>query len=228
MSHAIQLLEWAKRNLAPAATGEVETLVTKMVQLTTENNTWETWVCPIADLDQWVQQAAALVGTLTTEMPVRYVDFVFTATTAEGTVRSTHKIRVMGTNKAAGEMSQSANAQASKAFAEAMTLITNVVGATLKSAQIQIESLTKTLESQAEQLHDLHEYNRAMKEHALLTETKQNSDPMAAISEQIRQAGPVVMGALELMLEERKTSLAKAATAAAQVVNTTTTNGAAA
>jgi hypothetical protein len=220
---AAQLLEWAKRNLVPAAEGEP--LATKQVQLSTENQTWDTWTVPVPDLDQWVQQANALVTTLTAEMPVRYINFVFTALTAEGTTRSTHQIRVMGTNKAAGELSQSANAQASKAFAEAMTLITNVVSSTLKSAQIQLDSLTKTLESQAEQLHDLHEYNRALKEQEVLAETKTAGDPMAAISEQIRQAGPVLMSALEMMLEERKTSLAKLASGAAQAVNTTT-NGA--
>lgn len=220
-----QLLDWAKRNLAPVAEGE--TLATKQVQLSTENQIWDTWTAPIADLDEWVQQASALVTTLTAEMPARRIAFIFTALTAEGTTRSTHQITVMGTNKAAGELSQSANAQASKAFAEAMTLITNVVSATLKSAQIQLESLTKTLESQAEQLHDLHEYNRALKEQEVLAETSKATDPMAAISEQIRQAGPIVMGALEMMLEERKTSLAKVASAAAQASHTTT-NGVAA
>lgn len=223
----IQLLEWARRNLAqPEGEGA---LVTRQVQLSTENQIWDTWQAPVANLDEWAQQAIALVTTLTTEMPARRVVFVFTALTAEGATRSTHQITAMGTNKNAGELSQGANAQASKAFAEAMTLITGVVGATLKSAQIQIESLTKTLESQAEQLHDLHEYNRALKEQEVLAEAKTAGDPMAAISEQIRQAGPVVMGALELFLDERKVSLAKVANAAAaqaQVIPTTTTNGA--
>jgi len=224
---AVQLLDLARRNLAPVPEGE--TLATKQVQLSTENQIWDTWTAPIADLDEWVQQASALVTTLTAEMPARRIAFVFTALTAEGTTRSTHQITVMGTNKAAGELSQSANAQASKAFAEAMTLITNVVSATLKSAQIQLESLTKTLESQAEQLHDLHEYNRALKEQEVLAETGRQSDPMAAISEQIRQAGPVVLGALQVMLEERKGNIGKAViNAAAQAVTNATTNGAAA
>lgn len=222
---SVGLKEWALRNLGTGEAVAEGALVVRSVQLATDNQIWDTWQVPVADVDEWTQQASALVATLVEEMPTRLISFVFTAMTAEGNVRSTFQIKLQGKNKNAGELSQGANAQASKAFAEAMTGITSVVNAVLKSAQIQVESLTKTVESQAEQLHDLHEYNRAIKEQELLAETSKATDPMAAVAEQIKQAGPVVIGALELMFEERKQKLATAAKAAA--ASLTQTNGAA-
>jgi hypothetical protein len=214
--------DWAERILKPAEDGSNPV---RQIQLTCEATTWQTWDAPF-ELERIATEAETMLEQLKEELPVRRVPATFVATDATGGVRATHLESVQGKNKQAGELSMGATGQASKSFAEAMETMVRVVNVVLKSAEIQVSSLTKTCESQATQLHEMHEYNRARAEHELLNAKEDKPDAMAAVGEQVKEALPVLMAVVSNHFAEKAqntaTNLAKA-TASAAVA--TPTNG---
>ena len=157
-------------------------------------------------------------------MPVRRVRIMFTAESASGTVLSQHPTSVQGTNKNADALAGSGN-NAAKAFAEAMEGISRVVVATLKSAEVQVGSLTKTLENQANQIHELIEYHRVKQEVEMMETKAENNDVQALVLAQLKEVLPMLPAAFDPWQQSQKAELAKAATkVAAKVVTAAVTN----
>lgn len=211
---------WLERLLGP---NPAESPV-KTIQLTTEAQTWMTWDAPFT-LDQFSADAEVMLLQLAEELPVRLVPCTFTAQTIDGQIRGTQIVKVQGKNKNAGELSMGATGQASKSFAEAMETMVRVVNVVLKSAEIQVSSLTKTCESQATQLHEMHEYNRLQRELELVNGASDKPDITAQLGAQLTEAAPVLIEALRVSLANKSEELAKsaAARAAAAVAGATPT-----
>ena len=167
------LREWAQKALSRESAEEgAKTGVVRLSSSDT-NTTWETWTAPFPDVETFLQEAEAVKGQIAEECPVRRVPLMFTAEKASGATIAQYPTSIQGKNRQADALAGSGN-NAAKAFAEAMEGISRVVVATLKSAEVQIGSLTKTLESQATQIHDLIEYER-VKQKLELTEKQDNN-----------------------------------------------------
>lgn len=214
---AEQLRAWAERVIGA---NPAESPV-KQIQLSSESQVWQTWDGPF-EVDKFVSEGEVMLAQLAEELPTRRVPCTFIATASDGQVRGTHLASVLGKNKQAGELSMSATGQASKSFAEAMETMVRVVNVVLKSAEIQVASLTRTCESQSSQLHDMHEYNRVRAELELIEGGKDKADPMASIVEQAKEGLPVVFEMLKVNAAERSEALAKRAADARSAVTSTT------
>ena len=218
------LREWAQKALSRESAEEgAKTGVVRLSSSDT-NTTWETWTAPFPDVETFLQEAEAVKGQIAEECPVRRVPLMFTAESSSGATIAQYPTSIQGKNRQADALAGSGN-NAAKAFAEAMEGISRVVVATLKSAEVQIGSLTKTLESQATQIHDLIEYQR-VKQELELTEKQDNNTAQNVVMDQVKQILPMIPEALGFWLESQKNSPAKAAVAeAVKTVATNLTNG---
>jgi len=216
------LREWAQRAFTRDASDEGAKIA--LIRLTSDGAQWETWAAPFPELETFVQEAEAIKQQIAAECPIRRVPLMFTAEASSGAVIAQYPTSVQGTNKQADALAGSGN-NAAKAFAEAMEGISRVVVATLKSAEIQVATVTKTLESQATQIHDLIEYHR-VKQELELTETKNNSSAQDVVIAQVKEVLPLIPQALSLWLESQKASPATAAVAEVVKTVATTLNGA--
>lgn len=213
--------QWAERTLRTAEGGES---LVRQVQLTTEGQTWQTWDAPFI-LDSLVDEAATMIAQLVEESPVRRCTATFIATGADGSVRGSLPVSYMGKNKQAGELSMGATAQASKSFAESMETLVRVVNVVLKSAEVQVQSLTRTCESQATQLHEMHEYNRLRAELELVNAADNKPDASEALIGQVKENLPLVFEAIKVSLAEKAEKIAaEAVKRAANGAAPTTTN----
>lgn len=217
MANADAVRLWLERLLG----SKPEESPVKTIQLTTEAQTWMTWDAPFT-LDQFTADADVMLLQLAEELPVRLVPCTFTAQTIDGQIRGTQIVKVQGKNKSAGELSMGATGQASKSFAEAMETMVRVVNVVLKSAEIQVASLTKTCESQSNQLHEMHEYNRLRAELELVNGASDKPDITAQLGAQLTEAAPVLIEALRVSLAQKSEDLAKAAAARAVTAAATT------
>lgn len=207
------LREWAERALRVV---EQDGTCAKLVRLSSEGTPWETWHAPFPDVEQFIIEAHAVQEAIKAECPIRRVPLMFTAEGAAGNVLSQYPTSVQGTNKQADALAGSGN-NAAKAFAEAMESITRVMVAVTKSQESHVVSLTKTLESQAEQIHDLIEYHKA-KQELELTEQRETSDASSMLMAQVKEVLPMIPHALELFLKDKQNS--QAAEALATVAKT--------
>jgi hypothetical protein len=212
-----QLRSWAERVIgATPAESPV-----KQIQLTTEAQVWQTWDGPF-DVEKFVNEAETMLAQLAEELPTRRVTCTFMAAGADGQVRGTHLASVIGKNKQAGELSMGATGQASKSFAEAMETMVRVVNVVLKSAETQVSSLTRTVESQSTQLHEMHEYNRIKAELELVQSQDTKPDAMAGVVAQLQEAAPVLVEAWKLSVSERAEALARRAAEASALIKSPT------
>ncbi len=214
------LREFAQRILTPAP--ESTEPAAKLVRLSSDGAVWMTWEPPFPELEVFLAEAEAVRASIAEESPVRRIALMYTAETGAGLVLQQFPSSVQGKNKAADALAGSGN-NAAKAFAEAMEGITRVLVAVTKSQESHVISLTRTLESQAEQIHELIDYHRA-KQELELTEQKSDNNAQALVMAQIKDVLPLVPQALELFLTERKNS--QAAEFITKAAKAATTNGA--
>jgi hypothetical protein len=217
------LREWAQKALREV---EQDGTAARCVRLTTpgDGTTWETWNHPFPDVETFLNESAGVIDGIANECPVRRVPLMFTAETATGTVLTQFPTSVQGKNKQADALAGSGN-NAAKAFAEGMEGLSRVMAAVLKSAEVQVTSLTKTLESQANQIHELIEYHRA-KQELELTEERENTNAQGMMMDQLKEVLPLIPQALELFLQDKKISNAADLAKATAAAVTKTTNGA--
>lgn len=191
------------------------------ITLTSEGARWQTWAVSGLVLDDFVADADIVCDGIADECPIKRVALMFSAEDATGGVRTQHPTSVQGKNKNADALAGSGSNTA-KSFAEAMEGMCRVMVAVAKSQEIQVNSLTKTLESQATQIHEMIEYQRA-KQELELTEKQGDSEISQTVIAQVKEILPMLPVALELWQKEKATDLAARA---AKVVINATTNGA--
>lgn len=214
------LREWATRVIKEVAE---DGTAARAIRLTTDGTTWETWNSPFPELEQFLLEAAAMIDAIKAECPVRRVPLMFTAENATGAVLTQFPTSVQGTNKNADALAGSGNNSA-KAFAEGMEGLTRVMVAILNCAEKQQQSSAKTMEQQANTIHEQNEYIRAMHD-VQLVEQKAAGGASEMVMAQIKEVLPMIPVALEIFLTDKKNSstaeLAKSVVSAV----TKTTNG---
>lgn len=209
------LREWALKNLSKDAAEEGAKPA--VIRLSSDGAQWETWSAPFPDLETFLAEAEAMKAAIADECPIRRVPLMFSAETASGSILSQYPTSVQGKNKQADALAGAGNG-AAKAFAEAMEGISRVVVATLKSAEVQIATVTRTLESQATQIHDLIEYHRT-KQELEIVESKSNNNTQELVMAQVKEVLPLIPEALKFWLDDRaKSSAAQVVTTAAAQV----------
>ena len=133
--------------------------------LTTDGNCWATWERPFGDVEEWVQKADTVCNELAEEFAGE-VQFMFVAESSSGTVRAQLPRRTMGRRpKSAGSgstlMGDNSPAGALQKMYDAQA---KTVEKTLQSANVQLEVLTRTVETQAKAHAELLEYIRQRNE----------------------------------------------------------------
>lgn len=220
------LRDWLQRTLPVRDGGEQSPI--KTVQLTVDGGVvLETWEAPFQAPDVFFQEIDAVLAQLAEESPKRRVPVMFTAIAPDGAIKSQCPHSITGKNAAADALVGSGN-NAAKAYSEAMEGLTRVMKAVLESARVQVESVTKTCQAQAEHIFELHELERE-RQKAELSTTEQSNGVNAYIGEQLKGALPLLMQAGEVFLNQRGVGAAAASkvsgSAAASGPVATTING---
>ena len=200
---------------APRALDQTIENPSKTIQLAAEGVIFETWSSPFPSVDEWLNQARAVMASIAEESPKnKRVPLLFTAVgsvTNEITTQSATS--VTGKNAAADAMIGAGGGTA-KAFADAMIGIVATMNAVNKAAKEMVENVTAANRALTEQIVDLREYAQAVQDQALV-DKKSDGTMNEFLVQQLKDASPLALEALSLFLESHKT---KASTAAKAVV----------
>lgn len=168
--------------------------------LTSDGACWQTWNAPFGDVQEWVQQAETTIKELSDDFTGQ-VQFVFQAESASGAVRSQCPRRVQGSQSKGrpgggvfgGEESPSAALQ--KMFDAQAKTTEKLLG----SANVQIEVLTRTVETISKAHGELLDYVRVKHETEAL-ETKTDNDIKAMFGQALQQAPAFI----ELLIDAKR------------------------
>lgn len=211
------LEDWAKKGFQVV---DQNGTTWKRIQLTTDGQVWQTWEAPFSEASVWAQEADTLMNQLAEEFPIKRVGLMFTAQDGSGGVLAQLPQSVMGRNKAAAEFSSQG---ASKALSEAMRSLAETMDQVLKTAREQLAAQSLRIESDQEEIRNLHELMRAQRELEAVEKEQTNAVSDILIS-QLKEAGPLAMQALELVM--KKAAEKKATPAIAEAAAAATSNGA--
>lgn len=179
--------------------------------VSSDGSTWQTWDAPFPKPEDWVADAEALCSELAEDFAGE-VQCAFIAESASGTVRSQCLRKISGKQRkgpnGTGFGGQGAPLQAMYE-AQART-----VERTLQSANVQLEVLTRTVESQAKANSELLDFIRVRNEHDALDRAEQSNDVQAMLGQLMEQA-PLL---LELAMSKKKNKTAAAGGGLAQKV----------
>lgn len=225
------LEQWAPRALEQSSAMPAAT-----IQLSANEGTvCETWSLPFPDLETFLEQARAVIGSVAEESPKgKRVPLMFTALTKDGQILTQQPSSCIGRNAAADSMIGAGN-NAAKAFAESMTLQVASMNALLTASIKMVESQTKACESLTEQLVDHREYIKAIHEaeierlaKAAAAAPASGFDLPDSVKEQLTALMPLAQHAGELWLEKlmTKKNPSEAVKAAVAGVTQNTSNGA--
>lgn len=190
------------------------------LRLTSEGQLWQTWDKPFPTPEEFQTAIAALFETLSEELPVRRHTMTLTAEDGAGGVLATTLHSIMGKNKQAQELGANG---ATKAFADAMRSLAETLDMVAKSARDQLSAQNHRIQEDAEEIRALHTLLREHRASELL-EGQSSGAVTEALVEQLKGAGPVLMGVAELLIERAKSRAASApATAAAEAAKAVST-----
>jgi hypothetical protein len=209
------LEQWAPRALEQAGDN-----ATKTIQLHSEGVIFETWSAPFPPADEWLAQARAVMESIASESPKgKRVPLMFTAVGAtSGEITTQSATSVTGKNAAADTMIGSGGATA-KAFADAFVGIVATMNAVNKAAKEMVENVTAANKALTEQIVDLREFAEAVQDQALVSK-KQDASVNEYLTQQLKDASPLILEAFGLWLEGAKSKpLATAGKAVAGIIN---------
>lgn len=180
------------------------------LRLTSDGQLWQTWDKPFPPPEEFQQALTALFESLSEELPVRRHQMQLTAEEGTGGVLATALHSIMGKNKQAQELGANG---AAKAFSDAMRSLAETLDMVAKSARDQLSAQNSRIQEDSEEIRALHELLRQHRAAELLQEP-QGSAVSDALVEQLKGAGPVLVGLAELLIEKAKTKAAAGAAAA--------------
>jgi len=197
-----RLENWAEETLR--AVDEKGDATARVRLLSSDGACWQTWDAPFGDVAEWCQKAEALTTELAEEFTGE-VQFLFVAESLSGTVRSQLPRRVNGrrprANKVggAGIFSDGTPAGALQAMYDAQA---KTVERTLQSANVQLEVLTRTVETQARAHAELLDYVRTKHETEALEQ--QSSRQVNEIVGNLLEQAPLLLDLLKAKAEGKK------------------------
>lgn len=166
-----------------------------------DGSVWQTWDAPFGDVEAWLQSAESLLNDLGDEMSGE-IQLVFVAEGRAGTQRSQLPKRLNGRKRqsaGAGVFGGGATAPLQAMYdAQAKT-----VERTLQTANVQLEVLTRTVETQARANGELLEYIRAANEQSALAASvsQQVSSKISDALGELMQSAPLL---IELLVAKQK------------------------
>lgn len=176
-----------------------------------DGSCWQTWDAPFPKPEDWVADAEALCAELAEDFSGE-VHCMFIAESASGTVRSQCPRKIAGKQrKGANGTTFGQQGAPLQAMYEAQA---RTVERTLQSANVQLEVLTRTVESQAKANSELLDFIRVRNEHDALDRAEQSSDVQQMLGQLLEQA-PLL---LELAMAKKKGKTAAAGGGLAQKV----------
>jgi hypothetical protein len=189
------LIQWAERGFKTVSENGTRW---QSVRLTSDGQTWMTWDAPFLEPAAWAQEAAELLDQLAAEFPVKRCALLFTAEDSTGGIIAQHPHSVMGRNKQAAEFGAQG---ASKAMSEAMRSLAETMDAVLKTARDQMAAQSLRIEADQEEIRALHDLMRAQREAEAVAVDQSNAVSDILIG-QLKEAGPLVMQGLELVMSK--------------------------
>jgi len=181
------------------------------LRLTSDGQVWQTWDKPFPTPEEFQTGLTALFESLSEELPIRRHTMTLTAEDGAGGVLAMLPHSIMGKNKQAQELGANG---AAKAFSDAMRSVAETLDMVAKSARDQLSAQNHRIQEDAEEIRALHELLRQHRAAELLQE-QSSSAVSDALVEQLKGAGPVLMGLAELMIDKAKAKAAAGAVAAA-------------
>ncbi len=207
------LEQWAPRALDQ----QIEN-ASKTIQLATDGMILETWSIPFPSLEDFLTQARAVVASCADESPKnRRVPLMFTAVGADGQITSQCASSTIGKNAQADAM-VGAGGGTAKAFADAMIGIVATMNAVNKAAKEMVENVTTANRALTEQIVELRDFAEAVQDQRL-AEKKTSGDMNEFLTQQLKDATPLALEALTLLLEGKKSSIATTAKAVVTGIN---------
>jgi hypothetical protein len=190
-SHQAKLRQWAERMIPDAKEGDKpEDGKVHSIRLASDTQVWDTWYSPFPSPGTWCDEVEALLDAQADQLPIRRHTLTFTAEDSAGKPIAQQLTSVQGKNKEANELG--GHTAATKAIAEAIEGLTRTMNAILKSAETQVTSLTRTVESQAGQIHDMVELFKAKNEQAVAESEIGNQVGQMILSQVQELGGPLL------------------------------------
>jgi hypothetical protein len=196
---------WAQRVI-----GVVEQDGNRAVQirLTAEGQQWEIWdIVPGFTADEWTNAAETLMASLAEEFPVKRVSLIFTAEDKSGAVFSQFPRSITGKNKNAAELGTNTSV---KAISDGWVSLAATVDKVLETARKQMDQQSARIDEQDNEIRQLHEIFRGVRQIELEAEEQQNQVGNAML-EQLKELGPMGKMFLEHWLDKEKNRPAAAA-----------------
>jgi hypothetical protein len=214
-----RLQNWAEQNLP--VVDEKGDGTARVRLLSSDGSIWQTWDAPFGEVEAWCEKAEILCNELAEDFSGE-IQMVFQAESSSGTVRSMCPRRLQGrkTGKAGvagGVFGGGQNALQSMYDAQAKT-----VDRLLQSANVQLEVLTRTVETQAKAHSELLDYIRVKHESEALHATLSADSKVKEIGAQLLEQAPLLIELLKMKFTNEKKPAAGGAVAAVveQVKNT--------
>lgn len=153
--------------------------------VSSDGSTWQTWEAPFPEPEEWCQLAESLCAELSDDFAGE-VELMFVAESSSGTIRSQCPRRIMGKQRK-GSLGAFGTGQAAplQAMYEAQA---RTVERTLQSANVQLEVLTRTVESQSKANAELLDYIRASNEHQALKRIEETDQTQQVLGQLMEQA----------------------------------------
>lgn len=163
-----------------------------------DGSTWQTWDAPFPSPEDWVADAEALCSELAEDFSGEVL-CMFIAESSSGTVRSQCPRKIAGKQRKVGANGTAFGQQGAplQAMYEAQA---RTVERTLQSANVQLEVLTRTVESQAKANSELLDFIRIRNEHDALDRAEGESEVKQMLGQLFEQA-PLL---LELVAANKK------------------------
>lgn len=208
-----RLEKWAEQAIRVVDEGGGGT--SRIRLLTEDGSTWQTWEAPFSSVGDWCAEAEALLSELQDDF-AGDTPVLFVAENSSGTVRSQCPRRVIGRQKKNGPAGAftgggSGGAAASlQAMYDAQARTTEKI---LQSANVQLEVLTRTVETQGRAHGETLEYIRAMRENDALKKVEETNQTQEILGQLMEQA-PLLFE----LLKQKKNKGSPVASAAVEAV----------
>ena len=194
----------------------------KRIRCSTADSVLDTWDAPFAGRDQWCDEMEALLDACAEQLAPRRHSVTFTALDANDSPLSQVQTTVVGRNKDAHDLSANGGP---KALADAMNALASTQAKISETANRQLESATKTIETLSEELQGYLTNERTRREN----EVNGGENTGDVVSHDIanrfvklaEENGPALLELLKLTLQNKNPTAAQVIGA----VGATVTNG---
>lgn len=213
------LEKWAERYLKEVTEQGESTARLRLA--TTDGTTWGTWEQPFGSPAAVASEIETTVIELVEEWPCQSVQVLVIAEDEKGLARAQWTRTVRGKNKQASTFSGQG-----KALTDAMSANAVTMQKILDTANVQLDSCTKTLEAQQQALHEAYRYIQLINEKQATTLPSPTKEAAAQLMEQLGENLPTILELIRGLKIKKTTGAVGSNGATAKAIAAGALNGA--